>query len=92
MTTYNGLTEVHRAIAAIIAPMSLAQVQAACADRTSAVFYLSRLMRRYDSAMRYADRYTDLIGVGAISFAQARMVEFQRRVKCRAPSGLPLGF
>lgn len=80
LKTYTSESDVVRAACDIIAPMSLSDVQREVADRASPLFYMSRMLRRYTSAERYAARYTDLVGVGVISFAQGRLVEFQRRV------------
>lgn len=45
-----------------------------------------RMFRRYASAERYARRYTDLVGVGVISFAGERVAEFVARCERRGIS------
>lgn len=44
---------------------------------------VSRMVRRYMAAERYADTKTDLVGVGVITFAQCRLAQFVNRCKAR---------
>lgn len=58
-------------------------IEAQCAISGSTLNVSRRLFRRYASAERYAERYTDLIGVGVISFAAQRVGTFVDRCKAR---------
>lgn len=55
------------------------QVKAEVADRQSETFIISRMVQRYMHAQAAAPTF-GLIGVGAISFAEHRLQEFQRRI------------
>lgn len=55
------------------------QILAERERRGSEVRFISKLVNTYHRAERNAAKF-GFIGVGAISFAQSRMIEFQRRV------------
>jgi len=86
MTIYTSHSDLVSAIVSAMDGLSADTIKAHIADKRTTLAYLMRCMRRYDSAKAYCERYTDLIGVGAISFAQGRLVEFQRRANLRGSS------
>lgn len=49
-------------------------------DRSSKMFYISRLIKCYFNAKESAKRF-GYVGVGQITFAEARLKRFQERLK-----------
>lgn len=68
-----------KAINEVIKDKTPAQIETEMADKSSRAYFVSRLMRRYTDAEEESKKF-GFIGVGCISFAQARLVEFQRRL------------
>ncbi len=56
----------------------VSEIKTAMADKTTETYFVSRLMRVYMGAQSRAANF-GYIGVGAISFAEARLIDFQRR-------------
>jgi glutaredoxin-related protein len=75
----NTHTEICQAIAHELNKLELGQIKAAKEDKTSCLSHLWRLHRVYKGAHDRSKNF-GYIGVGCISFAQARVKEFNRRV------------
>lgn len=71
-----SLNEVTRAAVDAMAGQSLDHCREQVATSGTTLNVVSRMVRRYTSAERYAERHTDLIGVGVISFAERRLARF----------------
>lgn len=81
--TLNNHEQLYQAIFAQIVDMTPDEVRHIFADRRTVLYTLSRMIRRYHLA-REAGYKFGLVGVGCISFANARMVNFQQRLIRRA--------
>ena len=71
-------TNLMNAISEVCEGLTLEQVVAAMKDKTSRAYRLSRAVKRYHLAHE-ASRKFGLIGVGCISFANARLATYCKR-------------
>lgn len=78
----NNFKEVCVAMCNVVDGKNVDEVKAGMEDRSSNIFLLSRITKRFLDAQRVADKF-GYIGVGAISFAEARMRQFQVRLAAR---------
>jgi hypothetical protein len=73
-----NLTDICTALAVQWTDETPATIKARMADKADPLAYLARLVRVYHRAERRAPAL-GLVGVGCISFAEARLQLFQRR-------------
>ena len=80
ITPLRNTAEMHKALTQALAPFKTADaVKAELENRNSMLYAMSRILRRYDRAYKAAGNF-GWIGVGCITFAEARMVQFQERI------------
>lgn len=76
-----GFDQLCRALSDEMHKMDKVQMREAMADKQSHPYMLSRLFRTYMRAEGNAAKF-GYVGVGALVFAEHRMVEFQKRIGC----------
>jgi phosphoglycolate phosphatase-like HAD superfamily hydrolase len=81
-----SLNDVTRAAIDAMAGQSIDHIREQVATSGTTLNVVSRMVRRYMSAERYAAQHTSLVGVGVITFAECRLARFANLCAARGIS------